>query len=259
MIVLFRDWAWIADADWIDFVATAYIGYPNCYEGSAFADIAQSGRVTFSAAGNGEGLGPHSPPSGHPLNYIVGGTDDAGRTYTPASPGASNVAVPDRPYDSGHLYESIVADADSFDGSVPASGTSFSAPRTAGDAAVILRHARTILGSYYTGARDGALARLGPEGRRPEKGPLADGDFTRAELIDLLHAVAVPFEAPSPGRYLIEGYGAMRPQSVELAKAVLDGRVDAPQRPEEDQAHAAVNLVRQGLFPPGRCEGRPDI
>lgn len=253
---------WLSEQRWIDFAVTSHIGLRPCSTGPGAARFADTGRITFSAAGNGEGLGMVSTPSGDPSNYIVGGVHADGRTYPPHGRpveegriGASN--TPNRPYETGELFSFKAADGHSFDRSHSFGGTSGAAPRTAGDAALILRHARSILGSTYTGVRDGKLARLGPAGHKPARGPLADGDFTRSELIDLLHHTAVPFEPPSPGRYMMEGYGAIRPESIELAKRILEGRAVAPDRSEEDAAHAAVTAARRAMFPEARCADLP--
>lgn len=248
---------WLRDQAWIDFAVTSYTGLGPCTAGRGLVEFAETGRITFSAVGNGDGLSAIATPSGHPANYLVGGVDDAGRSYPPwGRPMAGRVTpglTPNRPYETGELFNFVAASDSAMSGGMSFGGTSGAAPRTAGDAALILRHARTILGSSYTGVREGKLARLAAGGHKPARGPLADGDFTRDELIDLLHHTAVPFEAPSPGRYMVEGYGAIRPESIELAKQVLEGVAAEPQRPDEDAAHEAVTAARQVMFPEARC------
>lgn len=246
------DWEWLADQSWIDFVSTSYVSGPQCPEGRALARIRAQGRLVISGVGNGSPSSLTNTPSGHPENYLVGGADADGRPYIggpPASPPAMTTPL----FESSHLFESMTASFDSFDGARLFRGTSGSAPRLAGEAAKILRRARSILGSHWTGTREGKFARFEPGGRRPLAGPLSDGSFDRAELVDILHRTSVPVSSPGPDRYLREGYGAFLPESLAMAYSVLEGSRSLAPRSQDDQAHAAARTGRSLLFPPARC------
>jgi hypothetical protein len=174
--------------------------------------------------------------------YQVGGVDSEGRTWRPGHPeesdpwfAAGNVT---RPYDSGERYSFRAAAPDSYDGSVHFGGTSGATPLTAGWAATLIERARDLL--------DGKAG-------VPARGPLADGRFTRGELVDLLHHTATPAEPASPVRYLAEGYGAVDRSSIALATKVLQGTAREPARSEEDAAAAQVKEARRQAFA-GRCE-----
>jgi hypothetical protein len=191
------------------------------------------------------------PPSGLPENYQVGGVASDGRSQRPSTDGT---AGPTRPYETGDRFAFQAAAPDSLNGSVLFTGTSGSAPSTAGRAADLIQYARTLLHSH-AGFSSGALATADRDSRLrlPARGPLRDGRLTRDELIDVLHHVAVPAEPAGPTRYAIEGYGALTREAMATAKRVLAGSQELPSRTEEDQQHALVEGGRGALFPAGRC------
>lgn len=252
-------WQWLAQQSWIDAVSTSYFdpygrGLPGlrCGEAQYIRQIVNEGRLVFTAAGNGEQAGLATFPSGVPEAYQVGGVDDDGRSYRPLT--EDHETTPNRPYETGDRFSFEAADADSLSGSMLFGGTSGATPSTAGRATDLLQHGRRLLHSGATGAREGALA-IGRTARRgPPAGPLADGDLTSAELVDLLHHTAIPAEPPTPMRYLVEGYGAHNSDSVEHARRVLDGRAEPTARPEEDAAHEAVESGRAVVFTEPGCE-----
>jgi hypothetical protein len=85
--------------------------------------------------------------------------------------------------------------------------------------------------------------------RHTSRGPLADGRFTRTELIALLHAVAVPHSGlPDGPAYAAEGYGALNASAIAKAEAVLDGTQPQPDRAADDQVDAAAHQVREVAF-----------
>jgi hypothetical protein len=240
-------WEWVAAQSWIDLVSTSYFGGGSrgtCVEGPYIEEIVEGGRVVFSSSGNGEQAGLFSSPSGVPSTYQVGGVDASGRSYVPGASGTSGSIMPTRPYETGDRFDFPAAAADSLDGSQDFGGTSGAAPSTTGRAAHLIQVARSILGSRWTGVRDGALARATDPGLRPARGPLADGDLTGAELVDLLHHTARPAEPASPLRYLVEGYGAHDADTVALAERVLRGLEEIPERPDDDTMHDHVESSR---------------
>lgn len=249
-------WEWLVNQKWIDIISTSYYSFSigsdssgTCTAGPAIRRIAEQGRLVFSAIGNGEQAGIFFTPSGWPDAYQVGAVDDDGRSFRPDAEGRLG---PTRPYETGDRFVFPSADADSLSGSMEFGGTSGATPSTAGRAAELVTFARRLLHSR-TAFEKGALARLGPGGTTPQRGPLADGKLTRDELIDVMHHAATPAEPPSPARYLLEGYGAFQENAVDLAKEILSGNTAEPERPDEDQMHEAVETARRSLFPDARC------
>ena len=251
-------WNWIAGQHWIDIVSTSY--YPvldtdggRCHPTEHIRKIVGAGRLVFSAAGNVEQAGAVSSPPGVPESYQVGGVDDEGRTYLPGVSGAASSVTPTRAYETGDRFEFPSASADAVTGSMPFGGTSGASPSTAGRAGDLIQFARSLLGSRWTGVQDGKLVTLMPDYRAPAKGPLADGDLTAAELTDVLHRSAAPFEAPNPLRYLIEGYGAHSADTIAFAKEVLAGKATLPDRSDEDAMHERVEEMRGHLMTATAC------
>lgn len=261
LIVLVPDrgpagWEWLAEQSWIDAVSTSYITVLNgarmCHEAPFIEEMVDSGRLVFTAVGNGEQAGEVLSPSGVPQAYQVGGVDREGRTYLPRLEGYQSTS--NRPYETGDRFEFKSADSESLWGSMDFGGTSGATPSTAGRATELIQHARMILGSSFTGADGEVLARkVGARGL-PAKGPLADGDLTAAELTDVLHHIAQPAEPASPGRYLVEGFGALNHDAVlTLGKAVLSGSEELPQRAQDQTVHEQVEAARSALYFEGRC------
>lgn len=244
-----ESWEWLVKQEWIDMISTSYYDFSSaergtCVSGESIHAIAEQGRLVFSAMGNGEQAGHVSAPAGYPDSYQVGGVDDDGRTFLPDGP--------TRPYETGDRYSFPSANADALTGSMDFGGTSGATPSTAGRAGEVITFARELLGARG-GFSNGALATLGPGGFKPSQGPLKDGKLTRDELFDVMHHTATPAEVASPGRYLIEGYGAFQADAVALAKDVLAGRAEEPARPDEDRMHELVESVRPTFYPEGRC------
>jgi hypothetical protein len=247
-------WEWLAQQSWIDAVSTSYItilnGTERCHEAPHIKDIVDQGRLVFSAVGNGEQFGEVGSPSGVPQSYQVGGVDSDGRTFLPPQ----GTSSPNRPYETGDRYDFPSADSESLSGSMDFGGTSGATPSTAGRATELLQYARTLLGSSFTGVRGKVLARATRPGRAPQRGPLADGDLTAAELTDVLHHIARPAEAASPIRYLLEGYGALNHDEVlALGKRVLWGTARIPARAQEDAMHETIEAARAAAYFEGRC------
>lgn len=226
---------WIAAQEWVDVSSASVYSPLSCSERKAIDDVVASGRVVFRAAGNFEHAGATSGPGIRGV-YQVGGVDDEGRTYAPGADRTHYAVTPTRPYETGDRFSFPAADPNALTGSATFGGTSGASPSTAGRAASLIAHARSLLA----------------RGVRPP-GPLKDGRFTSDELTDLLHRVARPAEPPSPVRYLAEGYGALDDRAIAHARAVLAGEQPLPDRREEDEMHARVEELREILFPPARC------
>lgn len=237
-------WEWLARQRWIDIISTSYaaVGSESCPEAESISKILDQGRLVFSAIGNGEQAGAFMSPSGLPGVYQVGGVDDDGRPYlNPMSPGER---TPNRPYETGDRYSFAAADAGSLNGSTPFGGTSGAAPSTAGRAASLIAHARELLRTPKSASLRGNLAIKGRGARAPSRGPLADGDLTAAELVDILHGSAIPSQPASPLRYLTEGYGALNEVAIGSARRVLSGTAELPERPADDTMHERVEAAR---------------
>lgn len=121
-------------------------------------------------------------------------------------------------------------------------GTSGATPTVAGYAARLVVEARTLL--RHEGPRRGdELARLGAGARPPARGPLADGAFTRDELVDILHRTAVPAETGDL-RYALEGFDATDDRSHAAAVGVLRGRSPLPERAQDQALHEQAESAR---------------
>jgi hypothetical protein len=248
---------WLAaNRSWVDLAsASSYTlettGSPTqCGGANDVRRYAAAGRVFFSSAGNT--TDPQEPliaPNGLPETYIVGGVDSAGNTWTPGHPEETDpywtVGNVVRPYETGELYSYPAAAPDSSGGTVHFGGTSGATPRTAGWAARLVAHARTTVRQSRASAA-GTLA-SGP--RQTRSGPLADGRLTRAELVAVLHAVAVPHSGlPDGPAYAAEGYGALGAAPVARAERILDGVEPMPSRRADDAADAGARQARAVAF-----------
>lgn len=250
-------YAWVAEQPWID-VATVSAhsletspehGVLPCRAAPHVRAFTRD-RVFFASSGNVE----HSSlymMNGMPEFHLVGSVDDSGSSLMRPRPPASTddeelffalARYGTRTYETGDRFEFPAAGSDSTHGTEPFGGTSGATPSTAGRAADVITAARTILGD--TGNRPRAvLALRGPDVVAPPSGPLADGDLTAAELTDLLHAVAVP-QLETPGRYLVEGYGALGDEAEQRAIQVLRGAEAMPDRSSDDADHARSEQAR---------------
>ncbi|HEX2240754.1 MAG TPA: S8/S53 family peptidase [Actinomycetota bacterium] len=255
-------WEWLEKADWIDAISTSYSRFGEfsdnrlrtCVEAPYIRRIVERGRLVFSAAGNAVPPGGEVlSPSGAPAAYQVGGVDDEGRSYLPDPTGDGACCTTTRPYETGDRFDFQSTHPSSVEGSERFGGTSGATPSTAGRATELIQFARSLLGSNWSGVRDGVLAARTGRGQVPASGPLADGDLTNQELIDVLHHTAAPAETASPIRYLVEGYGALSEDTVDLAKAVLAGEQEPPDREQEDVMHGLVESLRTVLFDDLRC------
>lgn len=257
-------WEWVASQSWIDIATTSDYAAPQISSGSnqtaesrlcqgaaAVRKIVGSGRLVFSSSGNTTDQ-PESitSPNGLPEVFQVGGVDAKGKTWMPGHPEESdpfyaggNVV---RPYETGELYSFTTAGPDTLDGTIHFGGTSGATPRTAGWAAVLVASARRLTSG---GRANGFYA----VGRKAARGPLSDGRLNGAEVADVLRHVAIPAEPASPGRYFVEGYGALNAKAVATAVAVLQGRANLPARPDEDAAASAVRQARAAAFNNVRC------
>lgn len=249
---------WLTRQHWIDVASTSVYSLrplEPCEPAEEARALHRDGGLLFSSSGNTtDGYEMFSIPNGLPEVFQVGGTDRSGRTWLPghldepAPTFAFGTVI--RPYEVGARFSFPAADGDSLTASQPFGGTSGATPTVAGYALELIAEARRIL--QDSGPRtETALARGNPGRARPPGGPLSDGDLTRDELVDVLHHTATPFEAASPARYAVEGYGAFDARSLELAVAVVRGARPMPARPDEDAAHSTAEELRRAQA--GRC------
>lgn len=250
---------WLAAQSWVDlattsdYTITTTSSPSQCSGADSVRAFSRAGRVLFSSSGNTTD-GPEAlvSPNGLPETYLVGGVDSSGATWRPGHPEESdpfyaggNVV---RPYETGERFSYQAAAPDSLSGLVHFGGTSGATPLTAGWAATLTAHARRTLHAS-SGASGGALA-TGP--RRTRRGPLADGRFTRDDLIQLMHAVATQHSGlPSGAAYAAEGYGALNQSAITRAEQILDGQAPLPDRAADDTADRATRQARKEIF--SRC------
>lgn len=244
-------YGWVARQRWIDVASTSVYTIPTtgqCAGTAGARALHRDGGLLFSSSGNlYDYYEPLASPNGLPEVYQVGGVDGTGRTWLPPHPeeeqpffALANVV---RPYETGGRFSFATASGDSTTGTQPFGGTSGATPTVAGYAAELVAEARRLFGD--AGPRDNvALATARPARRVPSTGPLADGLFTRDELVDVLHRTAVPHEAVAAGRYAVEGYGATDARSHRSALQVLRGQSAMPVRVEEGAAHAQAESAR---------------
>ncbi len=248
---------WLARQRWIDVASTSVYAIrttEQCAGAAGARALHADGGLLFSSSGNAydyyEAL---SIPNGLPEVYQVGGVDRTGRTWLLPRPeeneplfALGNVV---RPYETGARYSFPAASPDGRTGTQPFGGTSGATPTVAGYAAELVAEARRLLKA--TGPRTAtALAVRRPGTALPRRGPLADGDFTRDELVALLHNSAMPAET-APRRYLLEGFGATDKRSHQLALAVLRGQTASPDRDADREVHVQAERLREQLT--SRC------
>jgi hypothetical protein len=228
-------WSWVARQPAVDVASTsAYeVGRP-CTAAAEVRRIVAAGHPVFSSSGNTTDEGEQlTSPNGLPDVYQVGGVTPDGTPYG-TSPGPDDdpfyaVGQVTRPYQTGELYDFRTASFDSETGTMRFGGTSGATPRTAGWAATLLAHARSLR-------------------TRPDRGPMADGVLDRAELVRLLHHVAEPSMPGSPAAFYVEGFGALNSRAIRRAERVLEGRLGEPSRPQDDASEAQVEAWRAAAF-----------
>lgn len=257
---------WLAtQSAWIDVASTSVYAVrspnssepadtPVCLGARPVRSYIASGRLFFSSSGNTSDQ-PEAvvSPNGLPEVYQVGGADAAGRTWLPGHVEESdpfyafgNVV---RPYETAELFSFQAASPDALSGGTHFGGTSGATPRTAGRAAVLVDHARAVLGGRASGT---ALATRAPRAVAPKTGPLADGRLEGGELADVLRRTARPAEAVEGPRYLVEGFGALSETTTRVAQDVLSGKTALPLRPMDEQFHQVSERLRAAAFS-GRC------
>jgi hypothetical protein len=260
-------WKWVADQPWIDLAVTSNytpvdaadptnVANATCAGGSEITRIAASGRLVFGSAGDDDQQGIVQAPLGLPDVYQVGGVNADGTPWAGVHPNESDPTFATgqvtRPYVTGDLYSFMAASPDALTGPAPFGGDSGAAPLTAGRAATLLVAARQRL-QTPNALRPGLQAWAGTAVRPPARGPLADGRLTAAELSLLLRHTATHSLPDSPASYAVEGYGALAPSSMHLAKSVLAGTAALPDRSKDDADYAAVTAARSVIFNRARC------
>lgn len=265
---------WAADQDWIDIQSNSW-GTPFMCVGPVLDPMtdwmeafkyARDKHLVFSATHNGHGnTGTFGYPSqcqdtAGPAGVVaVGATDNDGfarwANWFPqiAADGCANPTAAE----------------DSMEGTVnTGGGTSSATPFSAGGAAKIILEARRILRDPTTGIHDGVIATAHPGAVLPEKGPLADGNFTMDELKQVLFRTAIspPEEVDSDGDactgtqvpipdmtpqeplYPLIGYGEVNHNSIDHALAVIRGEADLPERPTEDTFYQEDQELRRQMW-----------
>lgn len=244
---------WLARQQWVDVASTSVYAVrttptEQCAGAAGARSLHANGGLLFSSSGNAydyyESL---SMPNGLPEVYQVGGVDRTGRTWLPPRPeeneplfAVGNVV---RPYETGARYSFPAASPDDRTGTQPFGGTSGATPTVAGYAAELIAEARRVLRDRAPRSQ-AALATRRSGAALPKRGPLADGIFTRDELVSLLHDTATPAET-TPGRYMLEGFGATDARSHRFALSVLRGQAAAPDRTADREFHGQAEQVRQ--------------
>lgn len=290
---------WAANQSWIDVQSNSWrpgppVGCPDndlgCPGpmGSTLAAIedAASRQPVFWASGNGY-LGAMGSIAG------LSSPADVGEP-APADPKNTPSVIRVGGHDNGHIIlwpgsgPNIVSDAcsswaaehESLNETTPRTGggTSAAAPYAAGIAAQIIQDARGILDDDRTGIREGVLA----EGNASsiDGGPLADGEFTKAELERVLYTTANPRpqetgddgefgcefggDAPpgiwavpavawsdvpeGPAGIPLVGYGAVTQTTAEHARKVLSGEEQMPERAAEDAYFGVDRTQRETAY-----------
>lgn len=264
---------WMADQPFIDIQSHSW-GMPFTCAGVAtqhawgWAEAfkyARDKQLVAVAAANGHGnTGTLGYPSQCQDNagiagvVTVGGTDNAGyvswANWFPAiaADGCNNPAIDDTTTDK---LENT------------GGGTSSATPFSAGGAAKLVLEARRILRDPSVGVKDGVYATAHEGAVLPATGPLADGDFTLAELKDVLFhtAISPPTEDPSDGDTCLNqvplgpetppesvfafiGYGEVNHNSIALGIEVLMGSAELPARPTEDELYARDQAARRAFW-----------
>lgn len=250
---------WAADQPWIDVIHTniqdpvpltnedlpAQTNYPD-----AVAYAVSKGKVVVSAGGNFYAEPTETSPHAGPPGVLVAGAND--------NCGYTTFSNPD-PHVVSDGMGTPAAAPTSYD-KVAFSGTSSASPRIAGYVAeLILRVRRAV--RYYGSVSGGALVSV-PAGRRPSRGPLADGRLTAAELHEVVRKTADPMSHASrfdgtagsdcvpqaaPGPYAKMGYGEVSEHTLSAAVSVVLGTATLPTR-QEDAFYDASESLRERLW-----------
>lgn len=193
---------WAADAGWIDVQSNSWVSLvpPPAPSGTTDAFAYAAARMpTLAASGNGTaylaGFAPtptYLLATAPPGVILVGGHDNARMTLWSGSP----------PHVVADAYAGYTAIHNSTEKMRPdpiACCTSAASPYAAGGATAIVLEARRLLGDTSSGVDGGIVACGDPGGI--QDGPLADGVFELAELIDVfLHTAE-----PHPSEHLDDG------------------------------------------------------
>ena len=256
---------WAYTQPWIDIVSNSYgalgdvgdagtglIGGPTFPQASA-----ERGQIALYAAGNGNDDAFVTPEQTYTSNELgpdwvvrIGAVDrDTNQPFT-----GTGKPVSASSYGLGNIP---AAAFDSTTGEVQHNGTSAATPISAGVMASTLDSVRAALGDGGVGQRPNAVIATGtPIAGSPY---LADGQLTRAELVDaILHTAetgtentSIEFPPTTPGnpaQFALEGYGILNTDTGALATNVLLGKAPVPSRATEDQFFALDSLLRQALW-----------
>lgn len=226
---------WVAEQDWIDVVHLNIqdgLPLPLLADSRSIERLMDKGKMVVIAAGNGIAGGGASYPMelsrwNGPLGSLIAGANDNGgwTIYSNLDP---HVVM-----DGGGT---IAAEPGGF-GETSFSGTSSASPRVTGYVARIIGELRQEFGHTWNG-----LVTIPAGDPAPERGPLADGRLTPAELHEVVRRTADPnphesrydggtsiYAMPQPvplpfAFYPKMGYGEVSEHTIDLAIDVLAGR-----------------------------------
>lgn len=260
---------WVSEQPWIDFVSGSYgdrlsvpVGGITGGEENRYSKpfVLRDGRTACFSSGNGvskTGLPPDHWSSIRPTSgpsWVV--TVGAASPRNEQAYWWHNIPVDAVSY--GMFWPA--ADAFSLDGEIEFSGTSSATPISCGVFSKALLEARRALADTDEGTHDGRPAIGAPVPASPF---LRDGALTRLELQDavLKTAAQVPADPETlpddpgvhptaPGSVAFQGYGVLNVASAARAVAVLLGSAVLPDRSEVDAFIAAVDAVRDVVYPP---------
>lgn len=273
-----RENRWVLGQSWIDIYSRSlgdlgHVGVPVSTSGARVAtayEITQRGRSVVNAAGNGPvPVNTLGSMAGPPWMVTVGGVEGEGTQDRPYS----HCAQCGRPYEVAAERDGDFASTDATNGTEPAAGTSFSAPRVAGYLARLVDDARDRLGD--TGnvhTHPGLYARAADGVEPPDVGPLADGELNRTELEDTLRRTAdadgiwtgtrhrgdpVTVD-PRQASYWWQGYGVVNSTTYDHARQVLLGEAAMPDRPQDDAWHDRFDRLARAYWAPWVCASQAD-
>ena len=228
-------WPVVETMPGVDVGAVSSIQPAHCMGWQAFERMVAAGRAMFVAAGN-EAPRATGFPQGVAGTHLVG-------QLSPTTGAPSLLNSPTNTFTTSEVLPETLPTHDSTDAYVPRAGTSFTAPKAAGRATLLITHARRLLQSVAHQTDLGVYALAASQVVAPPDGPLADGDLTGPELQAVMRAVAVTPLADVPHHYWRDGFGVLTDDAIAHAMRILEGVEPMPQRPEEED-HALFEASR---------------
>jgi hypothetical protein len=271
--------AWAAAQPWIDVISNSWggpLGVPSRGDAARpeqAADpsaeftrkAAEQGKVVLFGSGNGAtGLGGIVPsPAQHSETYSSPFT---GPPWILTVGAAKANGQPTNWHD---IPVDVIAQGEARPAASPGSiqdqqfflGTSCATPIAAGVIGQALLNARRAVADTGTGPRRGSLVVPAPGTRKIGRGPLADANLGRAELVDAALSVAAwqpfdpgslvtdPLVTPTTSlSYAYQGHGRLDRDTIPLLTNVLLGKAPQPPRPEMAEWAAGHQQRRTALW-----------